>query len=108
MSKATANTRWLKLGSSDDPVAIDALFKEAKQLIPALTRQHILNFYAPQEKMLIDLVFNSITEIRLAGPELLLGKLFDEIGFNKIKDELFRHLVIACLCYPVSKFKTTE
>jgi hypothetical protein len=44
----------------------------------------------------------------LAGPELLLGKLFDEIGFNKIKDELFRHLVIARLCYPVSKLKTTE
>jgi hypothetical protein len=44
------------VGSSDNPVAIDALFKEAKQLIPALTRQHILNFDAPQEKKLIDLV----------------------------------------------------
>ena len=96
------------VGRSDNPVVIDALFKEAKHLIPALTRQHILNFDAPQEKMLIDLVFNSITEIRLAGPELLLGKLFDEIGFNKIKDELFRHLVIARLCYPVSKLKTTD
>ena len=44
----------------------------------------------------------------MIGPELLLGKLFDEIGFNKVKGELFRHLVIARLCYPASKLKTTD
>src|ERR1019366_6309878 len=33
---------------------------------------------------------------------------FDEIGFNTIKDELFRHLVLTRLCYPVSKLKTTD
>src|ERR1019366_9065397 len=33
---------------------------------------------------------------------------FDEIGFNNIKDELFRHLVLTRLCYPVSKLKTTD
>jgi transposase len=38
----------------------------------------------------------------------LLGKLFNEIGFNAIKDELFRHLVLTRLCYPVSKLKTTD
>ena len=44
----------------------------------------------------------------MIGPELLLGKLFDEIGFNKIPDELFRHLVITRLVYPVSKLKTVD
>lgn len=96
------------VGSSGNPVVIDALYKEARQLIPALTGQQALNFDVQQEKRLIDLFYNSITEIRLAGPELLLGKLFDEIGFNKIKEDLFRHLVIARLCYPVSKLKTTD
>ena len=38
----------------------------------------------------------------------MLGKLFDEIGFNQITDELFRHLVITRLVYPVSKLKTTD
>lgn len=38
----------------------------------------------------------------------MLGKLFDEIGFNAIEDELFRHLVITRLVYPVSKLKTTD
>jgi transposase len=109
IDKSSGKYRVAKtVGSSDNPLTIDALFKEAKQLIATLTGQQVLNFDAPQEKMLIDLVFNSITKIRLVGPELLLGKLFDEIGFNKIKDELFRHLVIARLCYPVSKLKTTD
>jgi transposase len=39
---------------------------------------------------------------------MVLGKLFDQIGFNAIKDELFRHLVIARLIYPVSKLKTID
>jgi transposase len=39
---------------------------------------------------------------------LLLGKLFDQIGFNVINDELFRKLVLARLCYPVSKLKTVD
>lgn len=38
----------------------------------------------------------------------MLGKLFDEIGFGIIKDELLRHLVLSRLCYPVSKLKTTD
>ncbi|MEX1135984.1 MAG: IS1634 family transposase, partial [Balneolales bacterium] len=42
------------------------------------------------------------------GPELVLGKLFDTIGFNQVPDTLFRHLVIARLCYPVSKLKTAD
>ena len=56
----------------------------------------------------MDLFFNGIRELRLVGPELLLGKLFDEIGFNAIQDELFRHLVLTRLCYPVSKLKTVD
>lgn len=53
-------------------------------------------------------LFDFIDSVKLVGPDLLLGKLFDEIGFNQIEDELFRHLVITRLVYPVSKLKTTD
>jgi transposase len=46
--------------------------------------------------------------VRLVGPELILGKLFDEIGFNAISEPLFRDLVICRLVYPTSKLKTTR
>ena len=47
-------------------------------------------------------------QIRTIGPELVFGKVFDFIGFNTINEQLFRHLVIARLAYPLSKLKTIE
>lgn len=38
----------------------------------------------------------------------MLGKIFDDIGFDQIRDELFRDLVLYRLIYPRSKLKTTE
>lgn len=94
------------IGTSMDPM--DRLNALAKSELIRLTQQLDLNFNVDKEKELIDLFFKGIDKIRLVGPELILGKLFDEIGFNGIKDELFRHLVITRLCNPVSKLKTTD
>ena len=55
-----------------------------------------------------DLVQRSIQSIRLLGPELILGKLYNQIGFDQIEDILFRHLVISRLIYPSSKLKTVR
>ena len=41
-----------------------------------------------------------ITQVNVVGSERLLGKIFDQIGFNRIEDELFKKLVIARLCFP--------
>src|SRR6202042_1365272 len=49
-----------------------------------------------------------IKSLRKEGLELVLGKLFDEIGFNKINDPIFKQLVLYRLVYPSSKLKTTE
>ena len=42
------------------------------------------------------------------GIDLVLGKIFNEIGFNQIQDPLFKDLVLYRLVYPKSKLKTTE
>lgn len=96
------------IGSSQAPEAIKELVKEGKIYIAKQLGQININFEILQEQALFDLFFNGIKALRLIGPELLLGKLFDEIGFNKIKDELFRLLVISRLSHPVSKLKTTD
>jgi transposase len=96
------------VGSSSDPEKIISLYEQGKRLINELKGQGILNFDIHNEMQLVDLFFNGIRELSLAGPELLLGKLFDEIGFNTIKEDLFRHLVITRLCYPASKLKTID
>ena len=96
------------IGSSADTSTIENLFKQAHHYIPILTGQSQLNFNAQGEDAFVASVFESIEDVKLAGPELVLGKIFDAIGFNAIKDELFRHLVITRLVYPVSKLKTID
>lgn len=53
-------------------------------------------------------MLNNITSHKLAGIDLVLGRIFDEIGFNQIEDPLFKDLVLYRLVYPKSKLKTTE
>lgn len=53
-------------------------------------------------------MLNGIEQISVLGPELLLGKIYDNIGFGKVVDNLFKQLVLARLCFPVSKLKTTD
>jgi len=50
----------------------------------------------------------NIYQISIIGIELLLGKIFDSIGFNKIPDFIFRQLVLSRLTFPTSKLKTTD
>ena len=96
------------VGSSSDEKEIDRLYKEGKNEIIQLTGQQSLLFYQDKDHDFFETTFDSIEDHKLVGPELILGRLFDEIGFNKITDELFRHLVITRLVYPVSKLKTTD
>lgn len=60
----------------------------------------------------VDAVFqtfmDAITSVKRVGYDLLLGRVFDEIGFDQIEDDLFRELVIARVAFPKSKLKTKE
>lgn len=96
------------IGSARDELAVEQLIRQAQEEISKFIGQSSLNFDVEREQIFIDTFFSGIEQIRLAGPELVLGKLFDEIGFNVIKDELFRHLVLTRLVYPVSKLKTVD
>ena len=96
------------VGSSSDSTEIAFLIKKAKQQILTLSKQSTLPFDKTAEIEFVDTFINHLDSFSLVGPELLLGKLFNEIGFNAIEEELFRHLVITRLVYPVSKLKTTD
>ncbi|MDR2653002.1 MAG: hypothetical protein LBC68_11955 [Prevotellaceae bacterium] len=41
-------------------------------------------------------------------PELVFGSIYDFIGFGSLKEELFRHLVISRLAFPLRKWKSTK
>lgn len=109
VSKATGKYVVHKtVGSSLDKQEVEYLVGKAKRELEDISRQSRLPFEANAEREFIDTFLRHIDSLRLIGPELLLGKIFDDIGFNVIEDELFRHLVITRLVYPVSKLKTTD
>lgn len=104
--KEKRKNRLLKtIGSSNDPEVISSLILAAKDYIAKKLGQQML-FESSESTSWFDTVFSSIEHIRLVGPELILGKIFDEIGFNKVEDILFRDLVLSRLIYPSSKLKT--
>ena len=96
------------IGSSKDLIEIEFLLQKAQKQINEIQKADELPFFAKEELAFIDSFVDYIDTIKLVGPELLLGKIFDEIGFNEIQEELFRHLVITRLVYPVSKLKTVD
>lgn len=96
------------LGCATTQREIEKLTLLAKQQIDELSQQSIL--FPSQNDEVVDQVFASLTNssIRTVGPELIFGRIFDFIGFNKIDNQMFRHLVISRLAFPLSKLKTIE
>lgn len=96
------------VGSSKDPVEIDYLVRKGKMIIEGIGGQIVIPFDKSKELDFVDVFMQSLNSLNLVGPELLLGKIFDQIGFNAVEGDLFRHLVLTRIVYPVSKLKTTD
>jgi transposase len=93
------------LGTSNDEEEIDRLYKQAQEAIPLLFNQITL-FDDPLELPRVDELNND--DIRVVGPELIFGRIFDHIGFSKIPDQLFKELVISRITHPGSKLQLSE
>ena len=61
-----------------------------------------------EDAALEDDIFGRIENVQLNGCELILDRVFDMVGFNQIKDKVFRQLVCSRLSYPASKAATVE
>lgn len=83
---------------------------EANAYITSPEHQDALFATITEETLAVERFVKTLSNesIRTIGPELIFGTLFDRIGFNAINDELFRHITIARLAFPVSKAKTTD
>ena len=107
ISKLNGKSKLVKtIGSSKIESEIELLVSQAQKYIDTYGGQQIIDFTTPDT--LVKSVFQNITSHIEVGTELLLGQIFDEIGFNKIQGDLLRELVFARLSYPVSKLKTSD
>ena len=89
------------VGSSSDPCEVEYLWRKAYAMIPSFSGQMSLSFFSESTNNLIQTLRDVQTDqIQVDGPEKVFGKIFDEISFGRIKQDLFRHLVITRLVYP--------
>lgn len=86
------------IGSSSDPDEIELLYQKALHEMPRLYGNTL--FDDPEEPRVTEITNDNV---RVIGPELVFNKIFDYIGFNAIKDELFRDLCISRITHPGSK-----
>ncbi len=109
ISKAHGKYQVVKtIGSGSSEQEVQLLLFLGKQELERMSSQ--ASFFVSETDTAIDQVFESLNNasVRTVGPEIIYGKIFDHIGFNKIGEELFRHLVIARLAFPLSKLKTID
>jgi transposase len=98
------------MGAAHDPHEVQRLMELGELFI---MRQHGQYSLFPENHhdraVIADFVKHlGNASIRTMGPELIFGRLFDEIGFDGIPEPLFRDMVVTRLVYPTSKLKTID
>jgi len=103
------------IGHAKENHEIIELEKEAEKYIALISPQRSFDFSLPpklseRHEKKLETLLSSLPppQVDAVGPELVLGKLFDKIGFGTIEEPLFRALVLSRLTYPLSKLKTSE
>jgi transposase len=96
-------------GTGNTEVEIVRLENHALQYVRELTGMN-RSLFEDEDEIKLESFVSTITnsQIRVIGPELIFGTLYDRIGYGRIENELFRHLVITRLFNPGSKLKTID
>lgn len=109
ISKAGGKYKVVKtIGSGRTEQELQKLVFLAEEELDRLKGQSKL--FVSEKDVSIEAIFSTLSNssIRTVGPELIFGKIYDHIGFNQVEENLFRHLVISRLAFPLSKLKTVD
>jgi transposase len=99
------------VGVSSDPATLAKFHKQGQLWIKQKTGLPDLfdNYTTEQlEQEQVEYFFNHIENILINGTLLILNQVFNLIGFNHVKDPIFRQLVVSRICQPMSKVATVD
>ena len=97
-------------GTAKADVDVAKLYSDAQRWLATNGGQQSIDFENLKGREIeeTERFFGNIDSVLLNGTQLLLGQVYDSIGFNRIDDEVLRHLVIARVSQPMSKLATVE
>lgn len=99
------------IGSSSDSLEIESLYQKGKKWISATLGERDIFTELQQEieeRELAEYFLSNIENVLLNGAQLILNPVFKSIGFDKIEDDILKHLVVSRICQPRSKVATVE
>lgn len=99
-----------QFGVAHTEAEADALCRQAREWIRQYGGQKSIDFDGNRFACAsdVDMLVSRIEGVSINGTLLLLGQVYDHIGFNQIPDEVLRHLVIARISQPSSKLATVS
>ena len=99
-----------QFGVAHTEAEADALYTQAREWIRRYAGQQTIDFGggAVASENEVDMLVNRIDGVSINGTQLLLNRIYDSVGFNRIKDDVLRHLVVARISHPSSKLTTTS
>lgn len=107
-------TELATIGVASVETEIPGLISKGKEWISRYCGQQTIDFEMKDEGLkqreadMTDHVLSNIVKTSLHCPQIIIGKVYDKIGFNTIKDEELRHLVVSRICSPMSKKATVD
>ena len=112
IEKNNGKVCYLKtMGVSSDANEIEELYVQGKKWIMEQTGQRDMFFeHARQkeEKEIVKGFLDKVEHILLNGTQLILNPVYHNIGFDKINDDVLKHLVVSRICQPQSKVATVD
>lgn len=111
VSKSSGKYKEIKsFGCSSSGEEIEQLCEKATEWIRSFGGQQEIDFDDSRGRELEETarVVNNMDAVLINGTQLLLEQVYDDIGFNRIPDEILRHLVIARVSQPGSKYATVD
>jgi len=106
----------LTIGVSSETSEINRLVEQGRYRIGKrqAISQPVLDLFGEESEQKqfeiseVERVLSQVSNILINGTDLILNRIFDRIGFNEVKDDIFRKLVLARLSYPAGKAATVE
>ncbi len=59
-------------------------------------------------KIIVEGLLKKVEHILLNGTQLILNPVYQNIGFEKVNDDVLKHLVVSRICQPQSKVATAD
>jgi transposase len=112
VKKVAGKINYIKtIGISSDEQEIEQLMHKGQQYIHDLGGQRDIfvdyNKHLNEENLTHHFISN-IENVLLNGTQLLLNQIYKRIGFDKIDDQILKHLAVARLSQPMSKAATVD